>query len=140
MTNINYENGKAKFTITYNGIDFTGVAQCHPEDLDYGNERTGLCIAEARATIKVKQFKRDYELKPQLKILYHVYHNLQRGKYYNEKSYETRMIQSQIRSLEKQLTAMNNDIDEEKKSLKEYIDGKEKLYQRLRAKNQQSSN
>ena len=38
-------------------------------------------------------------------------------------------------SVVEELEEINNDIVEEQKSLKDYIDGKDKLYKRLRAKN-----
>ena len=44
------------------------------------------------------------------------------------------MLRSQIRAVEKELTAIKQDIADEKKYLKEYIDQKEKMYQRLRAR------
>lgn len=118
------------------GIFVSGDAQCHEEDLDLGNERTGLTIAEARATITAMRAKRDYEIKPKLAVLKHLYSNIQTSKDHNPKSHESRMIRSQIRAIERELEEINNDIAEEQKSLKEYIDGKDKLYKRLRAKNQ----
>jgi hypothetical protein len=57
------------------------------------------------------------------------------SKYYNPKSYEARMIKSQIRALESNISMIDSQITDEKKYLKSYIDKKEELYQRLRAKN-----
>ena len=55
MKKINYYNDgiHSEFTITYKGIELTGEAICHPTDEDMMSERTGLCIAEARANIKL---------------------------------------------------------------------------------------
>lgn len=136
--NITYEynEGSAKCIINYNGLDFIGMAKCHPEDEDMESERVGMTIAETRASVKVISFIRDYEVKPQLKILNHLYANMRRSKYYNPNSYEAKMLRSQIRVIEKELATINNQIADERKFVKDYIDGKDKLYQRLRAKSQ----
>lgn len=131
-----YNKGSAKCIINYKGFDFIGCAKCHPEDEDMESERVGMTIAETRASIKVINFIRDYEVKPQLKILNHLYSNMRRSKYYNPNSYEAKMLRSQIRVIEKELATINNQIADERKFVKDYIDGKDKLYQRLRAKNQ----
>lgn len=131
-----YSEGSAIFTIKYKGLDFIGRADCHPEDSDFESERIGLTIAEARATIQVMSFIRETEVKPQLKILKHLLANMQNSKFYNPISYEAKMLRSQIRVIERELAAINNDIADERKFLKDYIDGKEKLHQRIRAKNQ----
>ena len=70
------------------------------------------------------------------KILNHLYANMRRSKYYNPNSYEAKMLRSQIRVIEKELATINNQIADERKFVKDYIDGKDKLYQRLRAKSQ----
>ena len=89
-----YAQGSACCIIIYNGFEFVGEAQCHPDDMDMESERTGLCIAEARAMIKVMRFKRDYEIAPQLKILNHLYSNMSTSKYFNPKSYEAKMLRN----------------------------------------------
>ena len=131
-----YADGTAVCTITYKGLDFMGTAKCHEEDRDFESERVGMSIAESRANIKLLGFMRDNEIKPQLKILNHLLSNMKTSTYYNPISYEAGMVRSQIRAIEKELTAINNAIADERKFLKDYIDGKDKLYKRLRAKNQ----
>ncbi len=128
--------GYARCLMIYNGQAFEGGAKCHPDDMDMISERTGCCIAEARAYIKALRFKRDYEIQPKLDVLRHLYNNMQTSKYFNPKSYEAKMLRSQIGAIEKELAAVSEDLAEEKKYLKEYIDKKDKFYQRLRAKNQ----
>ena len=130
------ESGTARCLIKYNGIYCDGEAHCHPDDMDFESERVGMTIAEIRAHIKVLTFIRDHEIKPQLQILKHLYSNIKTSKHYNPKSHESVMIRSQIRSLEKELTAINYDIADERKYLKDYISGKDKLYNKLRAKSQ----
>ena len=128
--------GYARCLMIYNGQAFEGGAKCHPDDMDMISERTGCCIAEARAYIKALRFKRDHEIQPKLDVLRHLYNNMQTSKYFNSKSYEAKMLRSQIGVIEKELAAVSQDLAEEKKYLKEYIDKKDKFYKRLRAKNQ----
>ena len=51
--------GYARCLMICNGQAFEGGAKCHPDDMDMISERTGCCIAEARAYIKALRFKRD---------------------------------------------------------------------------------
>ena len=131
-----YEDGHAMCTINYKGLTFMGTATCHEDDRDFMSERVGLSIAECRANIKLLSFIREHEIKPQLKILNHLYSNMRNSKRYNPISYEASMLRSQIRAIENELTTINNAVADERKYLKDYIDGKDKLFQRLRAKNQ----
>lgn len=132
--NYDYTNGNAVYIIEYNGYRFVGEATCHPDDLDFESERVGLTLAESRANIKVLRHIRDCEVKPQLKILNHLYGNMRTSKYYNPNSYEAKMLRNQIRAIEKELVIINNGIADEQKFIKDYIEGKDKLYKRLRAK------
>lgn len=131
-----YDHGDSLFVIYYNGHSFDGTAICHDEDKDFESERVGLTIAEARANIKVLRHMRDCEVKPQLKILNHLLSNMKTSKSYNPISYEAKMLRSQIRAIEKELATINNAIADEQKFIKDYIDGKDKMYKRLRAKSQ----
>lgn len=130
-----YDNGISECTIVYKNKKFTGIAFCHPDDEDFKSDKTGLSIAEARAAIKVLQYQKQ-EIKNQLHILIHLWGNMRTSKYYNPKSYESRMIKSQIRALETDISMIDSQIEDEKKYLHSYIQKKEELYQRLRAKNQ----
>ena len=131
-----YDHGNSLFVIYYNDRSFAGTAICHDDDKDFESERVGLTIAEARANIKVLAHIRDCELKPQLKILNHLYSNMRTSTHYNPISYEAGMLRSQIRVIEKELATINNGIADERKFLQDYINGKDKLHKRLRAKNQ----
>jgi hypothetical protein len=135
-TEYNYADGYAVYIITYNGYRFVGEAICHPDDKDFESERVGLTIAETRANIKVLQFIRKFEIKPQLKILNHLYANMKTSTHFTPDSYEAKMLRSQIHAIEKELAILNNDIIYEKKFIKDYTEGKDKMYQRLRAKKQ----
>lgn len=135
-TEYGYVNGSAVYIINYNGYRFVGEATCHPDDKDFESERVGLTIAEARANIKVLRHIRDCEIKPQLKVLNHLYSNMKTSKSFNPISYEAKMVRSQIRAIEKELTTISNGIADEQKFIKDYINGKDEVYKRLRAKSQ----
>ena len=130
-----YSLGQSMCTVKYKNKEFVGISNCHPEDLDFESERIGMTIAEARANIKVLQFIRDCELKPQLKSLKHLESIIKTSKYFNPISYEFKKLRKQIKVIKNELITINNSIADEKKFLTDYINGKEKLYQKLRAKN-----
>ena len=130
----NAETGVSVCEIMYNNTIFKGEAHCHEEDFDFMSERVGMTIAEARANIGILKFMRDNEIKPQLKILKRLYSNVKTSKNNNPKSHETKMMRRLIRELEIELHTISNAIVDERKFVKDYIDSKEKLYQRLRAK------
>jgi hypothetical protein len=131
----NDEIGCSTCEIIYRNKRFQGNAFCHADDMDFKSERVGMSIAEARANIKLMRHIRDNEIVPALKTLKHLYENIKNSNKHNSKSHETKMLRRSIHKLEKDLAAINNDIADERKFIKDYIDGKEKLYQRLRAKN-----
>ena len=135
-TDYAYENGTAYFIIYYKEFIFTGKAKCHPDDLDMESERTGLTIAEARACIKMKKFIRRHEIKPIIDAYNHMLKNIQSSSKHNPKAYESCMIRSQINHWENKLFELSADIADEEKYLNEYIEQKDKLYRKLRARNQ----
>lgn len=131
-----YNNGIAVYKIKYKRKIFSGTAHCHPDDRDMESERVGLTVAESRANIKVLTYIKENELEPQLKILNHVYANMKSSKYFNPKSYETKSLRRQIHILQNELNVINKNLVEEKKFLKDYVKGKEKIYKKIRAKRQ----
>ena len=133
-TTFSYQDGRSVCTIEYKGICFIGDAKCHEQDNDFKSEKTGLQIAEIRANIKLLQFRRDTEIKPQIKILKHLLHNIQSSKYHNPKAYESIMIRKQLKALNADLNEINGIINDEKKYLKDYIDKKDDFYNKIRAK------
>ena len=132
----NEEHGNSYFYIEYNGLSMCGQAKCHPDDVDMMSERTGLTIAEARAHIQMLKAKKKYEIQPKIDVLRHLLTNIQSSKNHNPKAYESCMLRSQLAHWEGQLAEINADIADEEKYLKEYIDQKDKLYRKLRARNQ----
>jgi hypothetical protein len=130
-----YEEGMAYFRIFYKNQIFMGTAYCHPDDADMMSERTGLTIAEARAQIKLKKFQKKFEIEPVVATLHHMLTNIRTSNQHDEQNYESRMIRRQLAFWQNKLDEITADIKDEEKYLKEYIDKKEKLYQKLRAKN-----
>ena len=135
-TKYNYDHGNSLFIIYYKDQVFIGEAYCHPDDMDMESERTGLTIAEARAHIKMKKFIKRYEIIPVVNTLRHLLANIQSSKYHDPKAYESCMLRSQLAHWENKLEEITTDIADEEKYLKEYINQKDKLYRKLRARNQ----
>ena len=65
-----------------------GIAECHPDDYPYISKLTGGIIAEYRAEIDLLKKINNYEIKPGIAALKHVYCTMRHSKRYNEKSYE----------------------------------------------------
>lgn len=131
-----YDHGDSLFVIYYNGESFVGTAHCHDEDKDMESERTGLTIAEARAYIKMLKAKKKYEIQPKIDVLRHLLKNIQSSKRHDPEAYESCMLRSQLAHWENKLEEINTDIADEERSLQDYIKQKDKLYQKLRARNQ----
>ena len=135
-TSYHYENGYAIFTIHYKDCAFSGDAKCHPDDMDMESERTGLTIAEARAHIHMMKFIKRHEIQPVVDTYHHLLKNIQSSKKHDPRAYESCMLRSQLAHWENRLAEIEADIADEEKYLKEYINQKDKLYKRLRARNQ----
>lgn len=118
--------------LTYKGVIFYGEAKCHPDDYDMCSERTGYFIAETRANIQKLRWCRDNEVMPMVKHYRHFYDCLSHSSKFNKDSYEARMILKELKKWEYELKAIRQDIKDERKYLKEYIDTKERLYRHIR--------
>lgn len=133
-------DGIAHVTFIIGDKKFRGTAICHEQDKDMMSEKTGLYLAEQRATIAYLQDVRDNDIKPKLQMLEHIYDGFQQSKYFNEKSYESRFIRRQIRFLENDLTTINETLAETRKNITRTIIEKDKFYRdvrRHRTKNQE---
>lgn len=120
--------------------DFGGSATCHTDDKDMMSEKVGCEIAYCRATIKMLVFQRDCQIKPALKALKQLYYSMKHSKHFNKKSYEAKMLWSQIRNWTYDLNTVNNMIATEKQMLNDYIHTKEILYQNIRKQRQNGQN
>ncbi len=126
------ETGTATCVLSDGENIFLGMATCHPEDKDMMNEKTGYHIAQYRAQIEYFKHIRDNVLKPRLAALKQLYFSMNRSKYFNEKSYETRMLQRQIYLTQSDLDLIKQDLDELKKDLMAYLKVKEEFYVKVR--------
>lgn len=126
------EENLASCIISYNGMEFVGIAQCHPDDFDFASERTGCTIAELRAHIKMLRYRRDGEITPTLKTFKHMMDCMKTSKKFNPKSYEAKMIRNKINQLEDELHEIKSDIKYFNNNLRTYINGKEEVYQKVR--------
>ena len=124
--------GVAKCILKYNNNEFIGQAKCHPEDLDMKSKKGGELIATTRAKIKYLTHIKENELKPSLHSLKQLYYSMNKSKYFNPKSYENKMLQRQIKMYELDIIAINDVIKINKNELRNYIENKELLYQKIR--------
>lgn len=133
LYNWDAEKGIATCEIIVNNQIFHGEAHCHAEDRDYGNELTGCMIAETRSVIKYLAYVR-HERTIALKAFKHLYKCLSTSKHFNKKSYEAKMLYRQIKIYQAEIDELKLQINSLKDNLKEYIDFKDSLYRKFRAK------
>lgn len=119
--------------LTYGENVFVGTAQCHPEDYDMCNSKTGLKIAHTRATIKYYVHIRDYEIKPALKALNKLYSEMKYSKKFDEASYEAKSLKKHIYRTKVDLATIQELIENTKNNLNTYISDKESFYKRIRS-------
>lgn len=124
--------GKTTCIIKYKNTEFVGEAQCHPDDNDMQSERVGCYIAEMRAAIKYLQHIKNNELRPKLEVLQHLESVYTVSPHCDNESYELIILRRQIRFVLRELATAQNEIAMVKQNLKEYIDLKDKLYQKIR--------
>ena len=117
---------------------YTGFAQCHPDDEDMKGQKTGCEIAFRRARINALRGYRD-ELKIQLKALNQLYYSMNRSTKFNEKSYENRMLQRQIRMINFDLTTTKEMIATEQENLRAYIKEKDEFYNKTRMRRKKAN-
>ena len=137
MINYKFEQYDSTYLcyIDRDGVKFFGEAYCHPEDEDMKSERTGYFIAETRANISMLRYIRDHEVIPMLKYYKHFYDCVSHSSKFNKDSYEAKMLLKELRKWEKELSDVREEIKHNRDYLREYIDQKEKLYQKIRKGN-----
>lgn len=125
------ETGMASCILTDGQKYYTGFAQCHPEDTDMKGEKTGCEIALKRAKINALRGYRD-ELKTKNAALKQLYFSMNNSKHFNEKSYENRMLQRQIRMINFDLATTKEMIVTEEQNLRTYLSEKDNFYKKIR--------
>lgn len=144
VSNIEYNWNPDEKTATcscyYNGLKYVGIARCHPEDEDMMNEITGLNLAEARLEIQLIK-ARIRETKSELSALKQLYYSMNRSQYFNEKSYENKMLQRQIKFKQEYLDYLRDiAIPEYKNRIENWIEKKDKFYKHIRANRDKDKN
>ena len=109
-----------------------GVAQCHPQDQDMKSRRTGEHIAELRAKINLLQNYKNRELRPGLKALLHLKGTMAKSTHYTPDSYESKRLNIEIKNYYKDIADIESGIQAAKQDLYDYINVKERMYQRIR--------
>ena len=117
---------------------YTGFAHCHPDDEDMKGEKTGCEIALRRAKIAALRGYRD-ELKIRLSALNQYYYSINKSHKFNEKSYENKMLQRQIRQINFDLDTTKEMIATEELSLRAYIKSKDVFYTQTRKRRQKAN-
>lgn len=125
------ETGLASCILTDGQHYYTGIAQCHPDDQDMMSEKTGCEIALRRAKIYALREYRD-ELKLKRQALSQLYYSMNQSNKFNEKSYENKMLQRQIRLLDFDLITTKEIIATEQQNLKDYLKKKDDFYNKTR--------
>ena len=132
------ETGIASCILSDGEKVYTGFAQCHPDDEDMKGEKTGCEIALKRAKINALRGYRD-ELKIRLSALNQYYYSMNMSHRFNEKSYENKMLQRQIRQIKFDLDTTKEIIATEELSLKAYIKSKDIFYTQTRKRRQKAN-
>lgn len=125
------ESGISSCILTDGEKVYTGFAQCHPDDIDMKGQKTGCEIAFRRARINALRGYRD-ELKIKLATLNQLYYSMNTSHHFNEKSYENRMLQRQLRMIKFDLDTTKEMIAMEEKNLRAYIKEKNDFYVKTR--------
>ena len=124
--------------ISEGGIEFYGTATCHPNDEDMKSVRTGEVISFNRAYIKYLQHIKNTTIAPTLKALEDLYKNMATSYRFNEKSFEAKQLKKEIEFYKENKRIVNEIIKSTKEYLKDYIDAKDKFYQKQRDKKTQA--
>ena len=125
------EDGFASVTSRVADNDHIGTAQCAPEDMECCSEKTGLAIAETRAMINYLTWVRDIELGQQLKILEHLENGVNAKEKKDKNGY---MIYRAANRCRDEIKFINEEVAAMRKELKEYIENKADLYDKVRAR------
>ena len=133
----NEETGIAICTINE---QFTGVAQCHDDDMDMKSEKVGCEIAYNRALVISLKYEKNNVIIPSLRALRQLYYSMSHSKRFNPKSYEATMLKRQIENWEFDLNVIEDAIESVQDYIHMYIKTKEDLYQNIRKNRQQDKN
>lgn len=123
----------------YQSRHYFGMATCHEDDTDMMSEKTGKEIAFKRAKIQALRGYRD-ELKQQLKSLKELYYSMNQSTKFNPSSYEAKMLNRKIKTIELDISTAKELIRSEQQELLEYIKGKDAFYNKVRSNRKKVNN
>ena len=98
------------------------------------SERTGCELAFRRAKLQYLRAVRDAEIKPALSALEHLYGSMVHSTKFEANSYEARTIRKHIHQTKFELATIKEMIAIEYQGITDYIQGKDKVYKRIREK------
>ena len=127
----NEETGFCLCTIKIRGNQYIGVAQCHPDDMDMVNQKTGENIAYHRAVMEMLRDERK-RLQHELAGLKGLYYSMNNSPLFNPKSYEAKSLYRQISFREDDISSVNDLIKEIQRYINGYISDKDEFYQKIR--------
>lgn len=110
---------------------YTGKAICHPHDYDFESTLVGQNYAYSRSLIAELCDNRDAKAE-QLKVLKHVYNIMEQNKNVRLESEECYILRRQIAVTERDLQELRDLIRAMRKDLRNTIEGRDKMYARLR--------
>ena len=119
------------FKDTVTNKEYTGMAVCHPDDMDMCSKITGQEIALMRAAAEVYKGLKDIYVIEE-KALKQLYFSMNQSKKFNPNSYETKMLLHQIQLKREGIEFAKEMIKEHQKNLKEYLDDKDVFYKQIR--------
>lgn len=131
----NPEDGSSLCVISTKNKTFVGIAQCHDDDRDMMNEKTGCEIAYHRAIINSLKDRKN-ELSAKLSGLKEYYYTMNCSKYFKENDYPIRRLVSHMDMLSDDIAITKDLIKEEQDYLKTYMKNKADFYEKIR-KNRQ---
>ena len=133
------DSGRALCLLEASNQCYIGTATCAEVDQDMKSEKTGCEIAYHRALINYFKHSKE-QIKSELSGLNKYYYTINQSKYFNQNSYENKMLQHQIKIREQDLADISIEIRNEQIYLKDYITRKAEFYDKLRKKREAELN
>lgn len=132
--------GVAEIVFNIDGKEYVGEANCHPDDEDMKSRNVGFALAEMRAAYAFGKDKLQNVYKPQLAILEHIYDCAKSSKKFNPFDNTVRLVRRQIAQLKKEIATLTCDLEDIKRTEREYIADKEWYYKKIREKRLKDKN
>ncbi len=96
-------------TLTIDGKNYCGYAECHPDDIPLFSKRVGERLAYDRASIDYLRIER-FKINEQVKSLKHLLSIYNQSQKVNKEGYEYKMLQKQINGYTKDIEELSKVI------------------------------